>query len=172
MKRHIRQTFSAIILAGGKGKRMHADKALLKIGDITLVEYLIERLRTIANEIIVSVRDKHQWWHDLYPILQKYKNCKIKYAVDEKTDRGPLLGIMSGLKESDNNYNFVIACDVPTISIDFIEKMSLQIVSCDAVIAVNKQGCVVPVYGFYSKKTIDQIHIFSKGKKNILPLSF
>ncbi len=47
--------FSAIILAGGKGKRVNGqDKGLLPYKNKTLVKHVIDAVNRLANEIIIS----------------------------------------------------------------------------------------------------------------------
>ena len=52
---------SAVILAGGRNKRMgNVEKALIPIKDMTLIEHIIEVLDPLVDEIVVSARDDEQ----------------------------------------------------------------------------------------------------------------
>lgn len=81
---------TAIIFAGGKNTRMCGqDKAFLEIKGKVLVEILIEKFRPLADDIIVVTNSS-----------QQYKNLNVKLVKDECLDKGPLIGIRSGLKAS------------------------------------------------------------------------
>ena len=56
-----RAAIAAIILAGGRGKRLgNVEKALTPIRDTTLIEHVIEVLDPLVDEIIVSAKDEAQ----------------------------------------------------------------------------------------------------------------
>ncbi len=79
--------YSAIILAGGKGKRMgYREKALMAINGKPLISYVIESLEKVVDNIIISVRDKAQG-ELLDSVLPGYT-----YAFDEYENTGPLVG--------------------------------------------------------------------------------
>lgn len=48
-------------------------------------------------------------------------NYNIKFFEDEIEDKGPMSGILTGLKNTNSNYNLIIPCDSPYISEEFIE---------------------------------------------------
>lgn len=52
---------SAVVLAGGRGRRMGmVEKALLEFEGKTIIERLLESLFKVVDEVILSVRDKNQ----------------------------------------------------------------------------------------------------------------
>jgi len=54
-------TFSAVILAGGKSKRMGRDKATLKIGGAPLITQIVNKLKLAGcNKIIIQVKSNEQ----------------------------------------------------------------------------------------------------------------
>ena len=50
-------------------------------------------------------------------------SAKIRLVKDEGPDKGPLMGLYSGLKASSSQYNFVAACDMPFLKISLIKFM-------------------------------------------------
>ena len=132
---------SAIILAGGKNTRMDGqDKAFLKIDGRPVIEILVDRLKDLVDEIIIVTNSP-----------QKYKNFKVSLAADEKPDKGPLMGIYSGLKFSSSKYNFIVACDMPFVKIPLIRHMIESIDNYD-VIVPKIDGKFHPLFGIYSKE--------------------
>ncbi|MCK7483867.1 MAG: NTP transferase domain-containing protein [Candidatus Moduliflexus flocculans] len=57
MKRKIRcggKPMTAIVLAGGRGRRMKADKAGLDVGGRTLLEHVLAQIEPYFDEVLVS----------------------------------------------------------------------------------------------------------------------
>ena len=97
---------NAIILAGGKNTRMQGeDKAFLEIEGKPIIAGVINKLKPLVSELIVVTNSP-----------EKYAHFKVSLASDEFPDKGPLVGIYSGLKASRSKYNFVVACDMPFIN--------------------------------------------------------
>ncbi len=105
---------TGVILCGGKSSRMNTDKALLKLGESTIIEIIYNKLKNIFKEVLISAND-----------IEKYKFLNAKIIKDIYTDRGPLAGIHSALKYSESEKIFVTACDiqlVPTELINYLLK--------------------------------------------------
>ena len=60
---------TAIILAGGKSRRMGSNKAFLKYGSTTFVEHQGMMLRKIFDEIILSANDVNAYTRLKLPIV-------------------------------------------------------------------------------------------------------
>ncbi len=73
---------------------------------------------------------------------------------DEHIGKGPLEGLTSVLAASSNEYNFVIAVDIPYIDMSLVEKMHKQMNHVSAVIPVCIDGRQEPLFAFYSKNCI------------------
>ena len=93
---------SAIILAGGRSSRMGTDKAALRVGEKTLLELMVEKVRHVGiSDVVVS-------------------GCAAcpagtRYAPDLIPDRGPLSGIHAGLKQIRHRSCLVLPVDMPLI---------------------------------------------------------
>jgi molybdenum cofactor guanylyltransferase len=147
---------TAIILAGGKGKRFdNQAKGLLKYDDRNFMEVITEELSKVTNDIIISANttDYNYLNYPVYP--------------DIIPDKGPMGGLFTGLTVSKNQTNLVIACDMPFISSDFLYDLSRQLQDYDAVIPITSNR-KHPLYGCYSKNCIYQIHHLLR--KNILKM--
>jgi molybdenum cofactor guanylyltransferase len=98
--------FSAVILAGGKSKRMGRDKAWLEACGKSLIERQIEIVRELgAKEIFISGRAETD-----YTAL----NCPV--LTDHFEDAGPLAGIERALGAMSTPLLLVVAVDMPGIT--------------------------------------------------------
>ena len=134
---------NAIILAGGKNSRMEGrDKAFLEIEGKPIIEHLINKFKTLVNEIIVVTNNP-----------EKYSAYPVKLAGDEKPGLGPLMGIYCGLKASSAGYNFVAACDMPFLDTGLIKYMIDSPRAYDALIPeIDNQ--LHPLCGLYSRNCL------------------
>ncbi len=148
---------SAIILAGGKSSRMGVNKALLRLGGRSIVEIIIDKLADIFEEIIVTTKSK-----DLYSPL------KVKVVEDMSADYNSLLGIHTGLLNSDNFYNFVIACDMPFLNPPLIRYMIKQRIGYEVIIPKIDEH-LEPLHAIYSKECLKPIEgLLSNGDLKII----
>ena len=138
---------SALILAGGRSKRMgYKEKALIPIGDKTILEHVMESLDGVVDEIIISMRDTTQ---------QELLNDHTQghdVVLDKMQDVGPLSGILEGTKAATGEYVFVVACDMPYISTDVVELLFKRAERHDAAIPVWENENLEPMHAVYRTK--------------------
>jgi len=151
--------YSAIILAGGRGKRMgYREKSMMVINGKPLITYVIKSLEKVVDEVIISVRDKAQG-ELLNSILPGYT-----YAYDEFENKGPLCGMLSGLTLCRNEFCFIAACDMPFINEDVVKMLFSMVEGHDAAIPRREDGFLEPLHAVYkcrpmiweSRKAIEQ----------------
>lgn len=145
---------TAIVLAGGENKRIGKVKALLPWKDKeTIIEFVIQKLKKIFNEIIVVTRKR-----------DRFLNLDAKVIEDIIPDVGPIGGIHSGLIHSGSTHSFVIACDMPFININLIKYIESLLSDNDVVVPETKEGYEA-LHSFYSKTCIPVIETSIKRKK-------
>jgi len=95
----------AIILAGGYAKRLWPitltqAKALLRVGNKPVIEYILENLeKTAVNEIIISINQKFE--RDFNYWLERYSpksNKTIKFSTEPTTSEESKFGAIRGLE--------------------------------------------------------------------------
>ena len=143
---------NAIILAGGKSKRMGENKAFLPLGNSTFIQTLIAMLEPLVDRVLISGA------HNVY------KHLNIPVIEDEHKDSGPLAGLYAGLKWTDTDWNFVISTDTPFVNKHIFELLKTQIKDKQVVIAqVDKK--VMPLIGLYHKSCVNEIKTALENKQ-------
>lgn len=160
---------SAVVLAGGRGRRMGTvEKALLEFEGKTILERLLESLFRVVDEAILSVRDKNQE-KKFRPVLEKFPAREIRFCFDTLEDAGPLEGIRAGLLESRSEYSFVCAGDMPFVNPEVVDLLFEKASGHDAALPKWEDRKFEPLHAVYSKKMVSEIEkAFEKGKRSVL----
>lgn len=160
---------SAIVLAGGRGRRMGTvEKALLEFEGKTIIERLLESLFRVVDEVIISFRDKNQE-EKFRPALEIFSACEIRFCFDTLEDAGPLEGIRAGLLESRGEYSFVCAGDMPFVDFRVVDLLFEKAIGHDAVLPKWEDGKFEPLHAVYSKKMTSEIEkAFENGRSSVL----
>lgn len=134
----------AFILIGGRSSRMGRDKALLKLGGVTLAERAVNTVRALLpKHIYLVARDENQFASEDLP-----KNIPVIY--DQYKDRGAYSGLHAALKQAQGEWIFVLACDLPFVSVDLLKFMAGMIDGTfEAIISEASDGRVQPLCAFY-----------------------
>ncbi len=124
---------------------MGADKAFLPIAGIPMIEHILRILRGIFGEIIIVTNSPEQ-----------YAAYGVSVVKDAFNKRGPLTGIYSGLRRSNDEYNFVVACDMPFLNVRLIVYLTSLAEGYDAVIP-SIGDFMEPLHAVYSKGIVPVI---------------
>lgn len=144
------------ILAGGKGSRMnYQNKALLNYKSKTFIENLIEAGKNFEEIIIIS-NDK-----------EPYKKYNLKVIEDIYKDKGPLGGIHSALIHSKFDKVFCIACDMPLLKSETLNKIG-KLNFMEDILVPKSNGRIQPLCAIYSKNIIDEVEKNLKENNNKL----
>ncbi len=111
--------FSAIILAGGQGKRMGGrDKGLVKYNNKKFIDYILSTLTPLCNDIIISANRN----------IETYRQYSSKVIGDTTEGfQGPLAGLAACLPSCDNEWVLVSPCDMPLLETSVFEKLGNEI---------------------------------------------
>jgi molybdopterin-guanine dinucleotide biosynthesis protein A len=155
METQIKRT--AIILAGGRSSRLGQDKAMMTIDGKPIIQNIRDTLTPHFSEILVSSDN-----------TEGYAFLNLKVVPDREKERGPLMGIYSGLLASSNEINFVIACDIPAIDIAFMDELLGASDSADIVVPCTGPEKFEPLFGIYRKSIIPVIaKVLAEGHNKI-----
>jgi len=137
---------TGIILAGGKNSRMGVNKAFLEIDGERLIDKTLSIYQQIFSEIIIVTNDP----------LAYVEFSGAAVVTDIYKGTGPLGGIYTGLFYSKNNYAFVSACDMPSLSKDFISYLTHQAGKHDIIVPELSEG-FQPLHAIYSRNCLPSI---------------
>jgi len=137
---------SAIVIAGGKNKRINMVKPLINLGGKQIIIRINEVLKEMFSEIILVIRKNQS---DDIPNLGMAMGMHI--VEDVYPDIGPISGIYTGLNESINNKIFVIGGDYPFLSRELILEM-IQKSNNNKSVFVKNKNIINPLHGIYIKK--------------------
>jgi molybdopterin-guanine dinucleotide biosynthesis protein A len=183
MKRKIRcggKPMTAIVLAGGRGRRMKADKAGLLVGGRTLLDHVLAQIEPLFDEIIVSI-SKGQG-HGRKPAGLKKAGTGRKskpdegdsgprLVEDEVLGQGPIGGILAGLKAAKHEACAVIACDIPDIDIALIRSLGRAASDFDIAVPAGPSGLYEPLFAIYKRSVAGAIEaLLARGERSLLPL--
>jgi len=118
---------SCIILAGGEGKRAGGlDKGLVNYQDKPLIEHVITAINNQVDDIVISANRNVKTY-------QQYTAKVISDAAEHY--QGPLAGIAACLKHCQHEQVLVIACDMPGLPSDLVERLYTPLQNQDISIA-------------------------------------
>ena len=102
----------ALVLAGGKSRRLGCDKAGLEIDGKPQLERVVELLAALVDQVWVSVRTDQppDALRDRYPQI-----------VDRETDSGPVGGSLAALQFDRHADWLVVAVDLPRLDRETLE---------------------------------------------------
>jgi len=120
-------------------------KAFLPWRGTTLLEHVMETLRPLVNELIVSVDEAH-----------RFRHLDARIVEDLVPGAHALGGLYSGLKAAAHPRCFVCACDMPFLHPALIRFLDEQAAGFDAVVPQTPQG-LQPLHAVYAKSALPAV---------------
>jgi len=136
--------FSCAILAGGQSRRFGSDKTLAKINNKSFTQILAENLSEISDDVLIISKDSSKFDFEV-------KNCR--FLNDEYEQQCPLVGIITGLKNSKYDTLFVISADSPFANKELIKNLSSFIDGYEVLLPVIKSK-IYTLFSFYTKNSL------------------
>jgi molybdopterin-guanine dinucleotide biosynthesis protein A len=105
------ETSAGFVLCGGRSTHMGRDKALLPVEGTALVERTAERVRAAAGSVT------------LIGAPERYQHLGIPVMGDLIADCGPIGGLYTALKTTSAEWNLLVACDMPGLTVEFLRQL-------------------------------------------------
>ncbi len=145
-------TVGGIILCGGRGRRIGADKAWLRFGEEHLLQRMVRIVGGVVNPVVVAGRPGQS----LPPLPGD-----VSIVCDAIDDAGPLAGVAAGMSFLDAACEaaFVAACDYPLLNSSLIRKLIGLLGDHQAVVAADDQHLhpLLGVYRLTTRQTLSEL---------------
>lgn len=141
-----RDGIAAYILAGGQSSRMGRDKAMLAPGGIPLLMRTAALVAPLAGPPIIVGPPT------------RYSALGYNVIPDDAPGVGPLGGIATALRHSNQSWNLILGCDLPFITTGWLDYLIGRAVesSADAVIPQSAAGAE-PLCAMYRKTCVTPV---------------
>ncbi len=154
---------TAVILAGGKSRRMSFNKQNITVDGRLIAVYIADLLSSEFEQVIINSNSR-----------SLYGNCPYPIIADEMAGCGPLAGIYTGLKASESDFTYFIGCDMPFVNLAYIKYLKKQLRGTKANIngiLTTTGGFYEPLNAFYNKNLLSPIkqQLF-KGERQVSKL--
>jgi len=156
----VRETITAIVLAGGQSSRMGRDKAFILVEGVPLLRRVCEMALQCCPEVYVVSA-----WGDRYrSILPATCHLISEVALPGETEpHGPLVGFAQGLAQVQADWVLLLACDLPKLQMEVIQHWMTELLKADpAVMAMLHHNGKnwEPLCGFYRHRCLTQLNAY------------
>lgn len=149
---------SVVVLAGGRGKRLGADKAVVEVAPgETLLQRALALVAPLSDDIIVVQRAN-----------QHLDVPGVRVVRDRFPFEGPLAGILAGIEAARQEWSLVVACDMPFLSRPLICYLLALRPGHDAVVPRLEVG-MEPLHALYHRRAAPAIRAaLERGERRLI----
>jgi molybdopterin-guanine dinucleotide biosynthesis protein A len=134
---------TGVVLIGGKSRRFGVDKVLYEFNGNPLIDHVVNSIKPLFREIILIGHMRAGL--DAYRVIP-----------DIRPGLGPLGGIATALKATDDDSFFFCAADMPNLNRTFIRFLIEQLPGHDIVMPVWSRGRE-PLHAVYHRRILPLI---------------
>jgi molybdopterin-guanine dinucleotide biosynthesis protein A len=139
-------TLSAVLLAGGKSRRMGQDKATMLFRDVPLWQIQLDLLRKIQpQDLFVSAQIDPPW-----------RPAGVAFVADDPPSRGPLSGIAAVLLRTTTAHLLAVAIDMPFMTANYLRGLCQRIQPGLGVVPVIENRAE-PLAAIYPHEAHDEV---------------
>jgi molybdopterin-guanine dinucleotide biosynthesis protein A len=138
---------TAVILAGGKSRRMKTDKCLLPVDGRPMIEHVLHQLLPHFDQVLISSAE-----------ADRFSSLNVRVVADRALGLGPIMGIISSLEASRNDLNFFQACDIPRTDFALVQEMLNRAKGYDVVMPRTAEQRLEPLFAVYSKHALGALN--------------
>ncbi|GAB4225216.1 MAG: molybdenum cofactor guanylyltransferase [Stanieria sp.] len=168
MREDLRQTTTAMVLAGGQSSRMGKDKALLTISNTSLLNQICTLAQQCASQVYIVTP-----WREKYEQIVP-KGCQFIQETLLSPHHGsnsPLIGFAQGLQQVEQEWVLLLACDLPRLTSTEVKRWYNYLPEIpDKAIALlprHPSGWWEPLAGFYRRSCLSLVEDYlAQGGKS------
>ncbi|MDP8224203.1 MAG: molybdenum cofactor guanylyltransferase [Candidatus Lernaella stagnicola] len=151
---------AAVILAGGRSRRMGCDKALLEWGGRTLLDRAVSSMQALFSHVVVAGGE-----------AARYPEIPAPFVPDVLTGGGAVVGVHAGLAGVNTPRAFVLAVDAPFPQDDLVRALVALDPTADWVVPRTAKG-YEPLFAVYSQRCREVIEQqVAAGERRIMALA-
>ena len=123
---------TGVIVAGGYATRFgEGDKAVADLAGTPMIRRVADRLAPVIDRLVVNCRPAQR--EAIAEALSGYDHPRT-VAEDEESDRGPMTGMLTGLRAVESEFAVVVACDMPFVAPGLVDHLFEQARAHDAAV--------------------------------------
>ena len=145
---------SGVVLAGGRGVRLGQDKRMAKIRGVSLVDHAAALLDAVADEVVIVTRD------------EEGRRGPWRVIRDEVPDRGPLVGLLNGLRAARYPHVLLLPIDTPLVTRHFLAYLRDICAGWDVV--VPRWRRLEPLVGAYARTCVPYLEAAARSGRGSL----
>lgn len=142
------QSITGVILSGGKSLRIGENKAFLRICGKRIIDRIFSIINTVFEETILVTNNISDYL---------YLGCEV--VKDIFPEKGPAVGILTGLFFSRSEYIFVSPNDMPFLNREVIDHICSKKGNYDVIVPFVDDKWH-PLFGLYRKNIVHCLHRF------------
>jgi len=143
------QHVSGIVLAGGRGSRLGTDKRHIRLCGVSLLDRAVALCAPLTNDLVVVAQEPGE------------RLGAARVIGDEVADRGPIGGLLTGLRHVRHPRALVIPVDMPCLTEEFL-RFLVAVGGSDITVARWGRG-VEPLVGVYTRACIGPLAELVQG---------
>ncbi|MBW4652793.1 MAG: molybdenum cofactor guanylyltransferase [Kaiparowitsia implicata GSE-PSE-MK54-09C] len=148
-------TIAALVLAGGKSRRMGQDKARIELEGLSLLSRTCQIAQQVAEQVWV-VAPQADRYRDLVP-----HPCAL---VEDASAKGPLVAVAQALppllRATHPDWALLLACDLPRLTADVVQGWAAGLGAVEAGAIAHLPHSAAgwePLCGFYRPACLDTL---------------
>ncbi len=141
------EPLDAVILAGGRSRRLGADKALLPFGGEPLLRIIVDRVSRVCPRVFVAVDSAGRY---------EQLGLPVELVADVTPGHGPLSGLQVGLRACASQHALFLACDLPFLNTQLLRHMAQLPRSYQALVP-RLEGRWHPLHAIYSRSVLPSV---------------
>lgn len=152
---------SAVVLAGGMGRRMDGmDKGLVELAGRPMVGYVIEALRANVTEVLINANRNQQRYQQF---------CDRVIADSIQGYQGPLAGVEAAMSAIDTQWLYTCPCDSPLQPVELLPHIWSQVQSAGAQVGMAHDGeRSQPVFSLINAELLTSLRAYlARGERKI-----
>lgn len=149
---------TGIVLAGGRSRRMGADKAFTPLAGRPLIAWVLEALEPVTETRLVVTRSP-----------AGFRDVGVRVVHDRLPARGPLTGLHAGLEAAPTDLCLVVACDMPLVRTDLLALLARTIGPFEAAVPYVGDPGVPPPVGAATAREAGLQPLLAAYRRRALP---